>query len=227
MPAIPPEPTPGKAKILLIDDHPLMRRGLAALIDSEPDLVVCAEVANRHAALDAIARHAVDLAIVDLSLEGGEDGLDLVKALKIREPSVPALVLSMHPEAHYGERALRAGARGYLSKHQLGDAVLAAIRSVLAGRIYMSEALGMDLASRFVGADANPRSPLATLSDRELQVFRLIGEGRRTREIAPMLHLSPKTIESYRGHLKQKLDIDGAPELVRRAVRFVETGEIV
>jgi DNA-binding NarL/FixJ family response regulator len=225
VPAI-PEPTPGKAKILLVDDHPLMRRGLAALIDSEPDLAVCAEAGNRHAALNAIARRAVDLVIVDLSLEGGEDGLDLVKALKVRSPSVPALVLSMHPEAHYGERALRAGARGYIAKEQLGEAVLAAIRRVLAGRIYMSEALGTDLASRFVGGDANPRSALATLSDRELQVFRLIGEGRRTREIASILHLSPKTIESYREHLKQKLDIDGAPELVRCAVRFVETGEI-
>jgi DNA-binding NarL/FixJ family response regulator len=220
-----PEPTPGKAKILLVDDHPLMRRGLAALIDSEPDLAVCAEAGNRHAALDAIARRAVDLAIVDLSLEGGEDGLDLVKALKVCCPPVPALVLSMHPEAHYGERALRAGARGYIAKQQLGEAVLAAIRRVLAGRIYMSEALGVDLASRFVGGDANPRSALATLSDRELQVFRLIGEGRRTREIGSILHLSPKTIESYREHLKQKLDVDGAPELVRRAVRFVETGE--
>jgi DNA-binding NarL/FixJ family response regulator len=226
MPAIPPEPTPGKAKILLVDDHPLMRRGLTALIDSEPDLAVCAEAGNRHAALDAIARRAVDLAIVDLSLEGGEDGLDLVKALKVRSPSVPALVLSMHPEAHYGERALRAGARGYIAKQQLGEAVLAAIRRVLAGRIYMSETLGMDLASRFVGGDAKPQSALATLSDRELQVFRLMGEGRRTREIAAILHLSPKTIESYREHLKQKLDIDGAPELVRHAIRFVETGEI-
>src|SRR5206468_3591591 len=103
MPAISHEPTPGKAKILLVDDHPLMRRGLAALIDSEPDLAVCAEAGNRHAALDAIARRPVDLAIVDLSLEGGEDGLDLVKALKVREPSIPALVLSMHPEEHYGE----------------------------------------------------------------------------------------------------------------------------
>ena len=156
MPAI-PEPAPGKANILLVDDHPLMRRGLAALIDGEPDLVVCAEAGNRHGALAAIARRAVDLAIVDLSLEGGEDGIDLVKALKVREPPVPALVLSMHPEAHYGERALRAGARGYVAKQQLGEAVLVAIRRVLAGRIYMSEALGSELASRFVGGDANPR----------------------------------------------------------------------
>jgi DNA-binding NarL/FixJ family response regulator len=226
MPVIAADPSPGKAKILLVDDHPLMRRGLAALIESEPDLAVCAEAGTRHAALAAVARRPPDLAIVDLSLEGGEDGLDLVKALKVRSPSIAALVLSMHPEALYGERALRAGARGYIAKQQLGDAVLAAIRRVLAGRIYMSEALGTDLASRFVGGDAHPRLPLATLSDRELQVFRLIGEGRRTREIASILNLSPKTIESYREHLKQKLDLDGGPELVRRAVRFAETGEI-
>jgi DNA-binding NarL/FixJ family response regulator len=224
--AIPPERTAEKTKILIVDDHPLMRRGLTALIDSEPDLVVCAEAGNRQAALDAIARRPPDIAIVDLSLDRGEDGLDLVKALKIRSPSIPALVLSMHPESLYAERALRAGARGYIAKQQLGEAVLAAIRRVLAGRIYMSEALGTDLASRFVGGDANPQSALATLSNRELQVFRLIGAGRRTREIAPILHLSPKTIESYREHLKQKLDIDGGPELVRRAVRFAETGQI-
>ena len=115
---------------------------------------------------------------------------------------------------------MRAGSAGYVAKQQLGEAVLAAIRRVLAGRIYMSEALGMELASQFVGGDRKPKSPLATLSDRELQVFRLIGEGRRTREIAPILNLSPKTIKSYREHLKQKLDIDGAPELVRRAVRL-------
>jgi len=226
MSASPPERTPGKKAILIVDDHPLMRRGLTALIDSEPDLVVCAEAGNRQAALEAIARRPPDLAIVDLSLEGGEDGLDLVKALKIRRPSIPALALSMHPEAVYAERALRAGARGYLAKQQLGEAVLAAIRRVLAGRIYMSEALGVELASRFVGGESKPQSPFASLSDRELQVFRLIGEGRRTREIAPILNLSPKTIESYREHLKQKLNIDAAPELVRRAVRFVETGEI-
>jgi DNA-binding NarL/FixJ family response regulator len=217
---------PEKTKVLIVDDHPLMRRGLTALIDSEIDLVVCAEAGNRHAALEAVARRPPDLAIVDLSLEGGEDGLDVVKTLKVRSPSIPALVLSMHPEAHYGERALRAGARGYVGKHQPGDAVLAAIRRVLAGHIYISEALGMELASRFVGGDRKPGPLIASLSDRELQVFRLIGEGRRTREIALILSLSPKTIESYRDHLKRKLDIDGSPELVRRAVRFVETGEL-
>ena len=226
MSASPPDRTLGKKALVIVDDHPLMRRGLTALIDGEPDLIVSAEAGSRQAALEAIARRPPDLAIVDLSLEGGEDGLDLVKALKISHPALPALALSMHPEAIYAERALRAGARGYVAKQQLGQTVLAAIRRVLAGRIYMSEKLGMELASRFVGGERKPKSPLASLSDRELQVFRLIGEGRRTREIAPILNLSPKTIESYREHLKQKLSVDTAPELLRRAVRFVETGEI-
>ncbi len=225
MPAIPPERMPRKKAILIVDDHPLMRRGLTALIDSEPDLVVCAEAGTYRTALQVIARRPPDLAIVDLSLDGGEDGLDLVKALKVSHATIPALVLSMHPEAVYAERVLRAGARGYLAKQHLGETVLVAIRRVLAGSIYITETLGIELASRFVGGDGKPQSPLATLTDRELQVFRLIGEGRRTREIAPILHLSPKTIESYREHLKQKLNIDGSPELVRRAVRFVETGE--
>ena len=226
MTILPLERSPPRKRILIVDDHPLMRRGLAALIEGEPDLGVSAEAGNRHAALDAVARRTPDLAIIDLSLEGGEDGLDLVKTLKARSAPIFSLALSAHPESHYAERALRAGARGFVSKQFMGEAVLAAIRCVLAGRIYMSEALGHELASRFIGGDAKPRSPLAALSDRELQVFRLIGEGRRTREIAPILNLSPKTIESYREHLKHKLDIDGAPELVRRAVRFVETGEI-
>jgi DNA-binding NarL/FixJ family response regulator len=202
-----------------------MRRGLTALIDGEPDLVVCDEAGEYRTALQAIMRHPPDLAIVDLALEGGDDGLDLVKALKINHPAIPALVLSMYPEAVYAERALRAGSWGYLTKQQLDEKVLFAIRRVLDGQIYLSEALALDLAKHFVGRQGNYKSPLATLSDRELQVFRLIGEGHRTRDIAQILHLSPKTIESYREHLKQKLNVGTAPELVRRAIRFVETGE--
>ncbi len=221
-----PERASEKKAILVVDDHPLMRRGLAALIDGEPDLAVSAEAGNRLAALQAIAQRPIDLAIVDLGLEGGEDGLDLVKALKISHPALPALVFSMHPEALYAERALRAGAHGYVTKQLLGDALLIAIRRVLDGRIFVSEALGMSLAAQFVGGKANLASPLAVLSDRELQVFRLIGVGRRTREIAEILHLSPKTIESYREHLKQKLNAESGPDLLRRAMRFVETGEI-
>ena len=143
--------------------------------------------------------------IVDLALEGGDDGLDLVKTLKIQYPAVPVLVFSMHPEAIYAERAMRAGAQGYLTKQQVDQTVLVAIaiRRMLGGAIYMGEALAMNLATHFIGRKGSEASPLALLSYRELQVFRLIGHGRRTREIAEILHLSPKTIESYREHLKQ------------------------
>jgi DNA-binding NarL/FixJ family response regulator len=220
-----PDRAPEKRAILIVDDHPLMRRGLKALITDEPDLLVSGEASDSQGALAAIARRAPDLAIVDLALEGGADGLDLVRAMKIRYPAIPALVLSMHPESLYGERALRAGAQGYLNKQQLGDAVLVAIRRVLAGGIYVSESLGMTLAAHFVRGASRTRSPLGALSDRELQVFRFIGDGRRTREIAAILHLSPKTIETYREHIKQKLGLDTASDLVRRAVRFVDGGE--
>ena len=226
MPLNPGERTLWKKAVLIVEDHPLTRRGLAALIADEHDFVVCGEVATRRDALRAVAQRPPDLVIVDLVLEGGDDGLDLIKALKIQHPTIPSLVLSMHPEADYAVRALQAGAHGYLNKQQLDETVLAAIRRVLDGRIYVSEALGMTLAAHLVGGAKSSLSPLVALSDRELQVFRLIGEGRRAREIAQILHLSPKTIESYREHLKQKLGLHTTTELLRRAARFVETGEI-
>jgi DNA-binding NarL/FixJ family response regulator len=220
------DPAPRKKAIVIVDDHPLMCRGLAALIDGEPDLAVTAEAATCHSALQAIGRITSDLAIVDLALAEGDDGLDLVKALKTRHPEMPTLVLSALPETVYAERALRAGARGYLSKQQIGDTVLVAIRRLLGGGMYMSEALALRLAGQFVGLRTRKADgPLAGLSDRELQVFRLLGQGRGTREIALILHLSPKTIESHREHLKQKLAVNTAPELVRRAIRWVESGE--
>jgi DNA-binding NarL/FixJ family response regulator len=163
--------------------------------------------------------------IVDLALAGGDDGLDLVKALKLRHPQIPTLVLSMHPEAVYAERALRAGAHGYLTKQQLDETVLIAVHRLLAGGLYMSEGLALNLATQFVGGKKEHGSPLAVLSDRELQVFRLIGQGRRTREIAEILHLSPKTVETHREHLKQKMGLKNASELAHSATRWVETGE--
>jgi DNA-binding NarL/FixJ family response regulator len=218
----------GKKAIFIVDDHPLMRRGLTALIDNEPDLAICGEATTRQGALKAIGWRAPDLVIVDLALEGGDDGLDLVKDLEIRYPAIPVLVFSMHPEAVYAERALRAGAHGFVSKQELDKTVLVAIRRLLGGEMYMSDALAAQLARRFVGGHAREtESPLAALSDRELQVFRLLGQGRSTREIAQILHLSMKTIESYREHLKQKLTVESAPELVRRAIRWVETGQTV
>ncbi len=225
MTATTPEPgQPGKTTILIVDDHPMLRRGLTALIDSEPGLAVCGEAFTCSAALEAIDESRPDLVIVDLALSGS-DGLDLVKDMKTRHPQIPALVLSMHDEAVYAERSLRAGARGYVTKQQLDETVLVAIRRVLAGETYMSSKLESQLAAKFVdGHTLATDSPLEALSDRELQVFRLIGEGRSTRQIAETLHLSIKTIESHREHIKDKLSLESTAELAQRASQWVETG---
>jgi DNA-binding NarL/FixJ family response regulator len=225
MPAATTEPgLPASKAILIVDDHPMLRRGLATLIESESDLVVCGEVASCAAALDAIREHSPDLVMVDLSLDGC-DGLDLIKQMKTRNPEIPVLVLSMYDEALYAERALRAGARGYVTKQQLDDTVLVAIRCLLGGEMYLSSKLERQLAAKCLGArTVIAESPLQALSDRELQVFRLIGQGRSTRQIAATLHLSIKTVESHREHIKQKLRLESATELSHRAIRWVETG---
>lgn len=216
-------PIPAKKTILIVDDHPMLRRGLASLIAAEPDIAVCGEAANCEAALAAIRKHHPDLVIVDLTLDGS-DGLDLVKDLKTRHPKLPALVLSMHDEAVYAERSLRAGARGYVSKQQLDETILIAIRRVFAGEIYLSEKLKARLATQFLGGRTlETSSPLTALSDRELQVFRLIGQGWGTRQIAESLKLSIKTIESHCEHIKQKLTLASAVELAHRATQFVES----
>jgi DNA-binding NarL/FixJ family response regulator len=215
---------PATKSIVIVDDHPVVRRGLAALIESEPDLAVCAEAATYQAALEAVREHQPDLVIADLALEG-RDGLDLIKDLKARQPEIPALVLSMHDEMVYAERCLRAGARGYVTKQQLDDTVLTAIRRLLAGETYMSAQLQARLAAKFVaGRTPDTDSPVDALSDRELQVFRLIGQGRTTRQIAETLTLSIKTIESHIEHIKHKLSIECATELGHRAMRWVQTG---
>ena len=215
---------PARKAILIVDDHPMLRRGLAALIESESDLVVCGEVASCAAALDAIREHLPDLVMVDLSLEGS-DGLDLIKEMKARHPEIPALVLSMYDEAVYAERALRAGAWGYVTKQELDDTVLLAIRRLLGGEMYLSGKLERRLAAKYLGErTVMAESPLQALSDRELQVFRLIGRGRGTRQIAETLHLSIKTVESHREHIKQKLRLESATELAHRATQWVETG---
>lgn len=215
---------PTRKTILIVDDHPVLRRGLTGLIETEPDLAVCGEAANCQAGLEAIREFQPDLVIVDLALEGS-NGLELIKEMKTRHPEIPALVLSMHDEVVYAERSLRAGARGYITKQQLDETVLVAIRCVLDGKTYMSGELEARLAAKFVaGRTLATDSPLDALSDRELQVFRLIGEGCSTRQIAETLHLSIKTIESHREHIKQKLTIKSTAELAQRAVQWVETG---
>ena len=225
MPARKADPTrPAKKAILIVDDHPMLRRGLTSLIDSEPDLAVCGEASTCAAALQAIRQRKPDVVIVDIGLEG-RDGLELVKDMKVHHPKIPALVLSMHDESLYAERALRAGARGYVTKQQIDDTVLIAIRRLLNGEMYLSEKIGARFAANFLGGRTlQEDSPLAVLTDRELEVFLLIGQGRGTRQIAQSLHLSIKTIESYRGHLKQQLTLESGAELVRRATEWVESG---
>jgi DNA-binding NarL/FixJ family response regulator len=212
--------------ILIVDDHPMLRRGLAALIESESGLTVCGEAATCSAALEAIRMHPPDLVIVDLALDGS-DGLDLIKAMKAHHPEIPALVLSMYDEAVYAERALRAGARGYVTKQQLASTVLVAIHRLLDGGTYLTNNLEARLAAKYPGGGTLATdSPEYMLSERELLVFCLIGQGRSGPKIADALHLSIKTIESHCEHIKQKLRLESAGALAHRATQWVETGRI-
>ena len=211
--------------VLIVDDHPVLRRGLAALIESEPDLTVCAEVATVQEALAVIDAKQPAVVIVDLTLEGA-DGLDMVRVMKSQYQQIPSLVLSMHDEAVYAERSLRAGARGYINKQQMDDTVLLAIRCVLSGATYMSDALKERLAMKFVGGQTlASASPLDALSDRELQVFQFIGRGFTTRKVAENLNLSIKTIESHVEHIKHKLNLESAAALAQRATQWFESGD--
>jgi len=209
-------------KVFLVDDHPLVRESLASLIERQPDLSVCGEADNPAEALAGIAVSRPDVAIVDLSL-GERTGLDLIRDLKTSHPRVAVLVLSMHDEQLYAERALRAGARGYIMKREATRNVILAIRRVREGRVVVSEALAETLAARLVGGvSGGPDSPVATLSDRELEVFRLVGEGRTTRQIADTLHLSIKTVQAYYARIKDKLGAGSANEMLREAIRWIE-----
>jgi DNA-binding NarL/FixJ family response regulator len=208
-----------KCKVFLIDDHPIVRQGLALFIDREPDLMVCGEAEGATSALQAIRETAPDFVVLDISLEG-PDGLELLKTLRVRYPNLPVLVLSMHDEAVYAERALRAGANGYIMKQEATDKVLTAIRHILGGDVYLSDRLTKRMLQQFVNGSVSPRDPLAKLSDRELEVYRLIGAGHSTRQIADELHVSTKTVESYQAHIKEKLALRNARELVQHAVEW-------
>ena len=208
-----------KCKVFLVDDHPIVRQGLALFIEREPDLMVCGEAEDATSALQAIRDAAPDFVILDISLNG-PDGLELLKTLRVRYPSLPALVLSMHDESVYAERALRAGANGYIMKQEAADKVITAIRHILGGDVYLSDNLTKRMLQQFVNGSISPRDPLAKLSDRELEVFRLIGAGHGTRQIADELHVSTKTVESYQAHIKEKLALRNARELVQHAVEW-------
>jgi DNA-binding NarL/FixJ family response regulator len=206
--------------IMLVDDHPVMRNGLAQLIAQQPGLNVCGQFDDSARALEGVAALKPDLAIVDISLKGGS-GLDLIKNIKSAHPEVSVLVLSLHEESLYAERALHAGASGYVMKQEPADRVLIAIRTVLNGGIHLSEKISSQVVHRLATAKkAAGGSFTERLSDRELEVFRLIGEGLGTRQIARQLRLSVKTVESHRAHLKEKFNLKTAPELVLMATQM-------
>src|SRR5271156_6137355 len=208
-----------KKTVFIVDDHPLLRQGLASLIGREADLTVCGEAEEAQAALMAIGEKKPDILIVDISLNG-PDGLDLLKNLRMLYPDLPVLILSMHDESIYAERALRARANGYIMKQEATEKVLVAVRRILDGEIYLSDRMANKLLHQYVsGASADAHSQLSALSDRELEVFRLIGEGRGTRQIAEKLHLSIKTVETYQAHIKDKLSLRSGRELVQHAIQ--------
>lgn len=217
-------PAPKPRRILVVDDHPMMREGLRQLIAHEPDLTLCCEAEDAAHALQLIEQSRPDLALVDISLKNG-NGLELIKDIRARLPDLPVLVLSMHDESLYAERVLRAGGQGYLMKHEGGERIIAAIRQVLSGKIFLSDSMSNRLLGQLAGRRSGPGAgpSVERLTDREFEVFQLIGQGRTTRDIASHLRVSVKTVEAHRVNIKQKLGVQTAPELIRFAVRWVET----
>ena len=209
-----------KRTIFLVDDHPIMRDGISQLINQQADLEVCGQASSAPEALNALNRIEPDMMLVDISLTG-MDGIELIKIVKKRKGRLPMLVLSMHAEALYAERAIRAGAKGYVMKHASAETLLAAIRKVLAGKIYLSSAMTEKLLEKATHADlAGNESPVAGLSDRELEIFKLIGHGLRPQRISEELNLSVKTVETYYSRIKQKLNIKDAAELLQLAIAW-------
>lgn len=213
---------PKTHRILIVDDHPILREGLAQLIDQQRDLSICGQFEDAGKAFEAVGTLKPDLALVDISLKGSS-GIELLKNIKASYPKLLVLVLSMHDESLYAERVLRAGAAGYIMKQEATEKVLTAIRKVISGEIYLSEKMEKRMMHQLVGGRiARTGSPIEDLSDRELEVFCLIGQGHGTRQIAEELHLSIKTIESHRAHIKEKLNLRNATELVQHAIQWRE-----
>ena len=212
-----------KYRVFLVDDHPIVRHGLTQLINREPDLVVCGESEDGSKALTAVGAAKPDVVVVDLTLKRSS-GFSLIKNLHALNPKLSILVLTIHDESLYAERCLRAGAKGYLMKEEAMENVLLAIRRVLAGQVYLSKAMQSTLFRTSGKRSGNVvASPLERLSDRELEVFRLLGQGVGTRQIAELLHLSISTVESHRARIKEELDVKSATELLQHAVKWVET----
>jgi DNA-binding NarL/FixJ family response regulator len=209
-----------RKRILIVDDHPMTRAGIAQLLGSQPDCMIAAEAGNPEQAMLELSKRIPDLMLTDITMPG-RSGVEFIKDALALYPSLAILVVSMHDELMYAERALRAGARGYIMKEAGGEKLLTAVRQVLAGRVYVSERMSATLLDAMTGRRASS-SPIETLSDREFEVFQLIGQGRSTRDIAAQLHLSSKTVDVHRAHIKEKLELKDGTALVRHAVRWVE-----
>jgi DNA-binding NarL/FixJ family response regulator len=212
-----------QAKVFLVDDHPLVREWLSQLIQREDDLVVCGEAEDTQEALQKIEETKPDIVVADISLKNTH-GLELVKDLQVRLPSLPVLVLSMHDESLYAERVLRAGAKGYINKQEATKKILQAVRQVLSGQIYISEKMASRMVHKMVlGRSDSQKSAIERLTDRELEVFQLIGRGQGTRRIAAELHLGIKTVESYRARIKDKLKLEDGTQLLQHAIQWVHS----
>jgi DNA-binding NarL/FixJ family response regulator len=209
---------------VIVDDHPIVRQGLQMLMEGEPDLELCGESDNTVDALTMIEKVKPDLAIVDLALRDSS-GLDLIKDLQVRLPDLPVLVLSMREEGFYAERVLRAGARGYVAKEEGPKQLLEGVRRVLQGQVYVSDRIASKVMSKIVSGADQTESPIGMLSDRELEVFELIGQGLPTREIAKRLHISSKTVDSHREHIKRKLGLDSGTDLLKHAIEWKQSGQ--
>ncbi|MHC4622441.1 MAG: response regulator [Planctomycetota bacterium] len=212
-----------KEKVLIVDDHPIVRDGLATLIDHQQGLKVCGEADNAKEALKAVADLKPDIVIADLTLKNS-NGIELTKSIKARYPRLPVLILSIHDESVYAERALRAGAQAYLMKEVASENVVAAIRTVLRGEIYVSDRIAKEFLRKAVKAKPNVTGDsVGMLSDREFEVFGLIGEGYKTSGIAQRMHLSIKTVETYRARIKEKLNFASASELLQYAIKWASS----
>ena len=221
-PSGPPNGGKRKRRVLIVDDHPIVRQGLRRVMENEDDLVVCGEAESARDARIAIKELHPDVVIADISLKQG-DGIELVRDVRAHHPTLPILVLSMHDETIYAERMLSAGANGYIMKQAASDQFLASVRRVLDGGIYVSEAVGTNMIQKFAAGGAYiSANPIDRLSNRELQILHMIGKGMSTRETAQSLNLSIKTIESHRAHIKEKLNLKNATELVQHAIQWRE-----
>lgn len=213
-------PDAGKKRLLIVDDHPLVRERIAELIEQEPDLTVCAQAESATEAIKAALKHVPDMAIVDITLKDSY-GIELIKQLRDINPKLPMLVLSMHEESMYGERALRAGAKGYLAKHEASRKIIDAIRRILRGEIYVSEGLNRTLLQKVAGGKSNTSdNVIDVLTDRELEIFQLLGQGLVVRDIGERLFISVKTVEAHREHIRQKLKFKTSNELLRFAIQY-------